>query len=86
MNNHFQARFRQTSQNITSGPGERAVLKCKVENLGTKTVSTVESWDDLEFKNFFNVNFEYNMNLVKLSLYMHPLSHISDGESILVQF
>ena len=31
--------FRSTQRNITVGPGDRAVLKCRVENLGTKTVS-----------------------------------------------
>lgn len=31
--------FKSTSKNITVGPGDRAVLRCKVENLGTKTVS-----------------------------------------------
>lgn len=31
--------FRHTPKNITVGPGQRAVLKCRVENLGTKTVT-----------------------------------------------
>lgn len=31
--------FKSTSKNITVGPGDRAVLRCKVENLGTKTVT-----------------------------------------------
>lgn len=31
--------FRPTPRNITVNPGGRAVLKCRVENLGTKTVS-----------------------------------------------
>ena len=31
--------FRPMPRNITVSPGERAVLKCRVENLGTKTVS-----------------------------------------------
>ena len=31
--------FKSTPRNITVGPGDRAVLKCRVENLGTKTVS-----------------------------------------------
>jgi len=31
--------FLETSQNISVGPGDRAVLKCRVQNLGTKTVS-----------------------------------------------
>ena len=31
--------FKETNQNITVGPGDRAVLKCRVDNLGTKTVS-----------------------------------------------
>ena len=31
--------FRPTPRNITVGPGDRAVLRCRVENLGTKTVS-----------------------------------------------
>jgi len=31
--------FRPTPRNITVSPGDRAVLKCRVENLGTKTVS-----------------------------------------------
>ena len=30
--------FLETSQNVSVGPGDRAVLKCRVENLGTKTV------------------------------------------------
>ena len=30
--------FGQTPTNITVSPGDRAVLKCRVENLGTKTV------------------------------------------------
>ena len=32
--------FRPTLQNYTFGPGDRAVLKCRIDNLGTKTVST----------------------------------------------
>jgi hypothetical protein len=31
--------FKPTVRNITVSPGERAVFKCKVENLGTKTVT-----------------------------------------------
>ena len=31
-------RFLTTATNITVGPGDRAVLRCRVENLGTKTV------------------------------------------------
>jgi len=31
--------FRPMPRNITVSPGDRAVLKCRVENLGTKTVS-----------------------------------------------
>jgi len=30
--------FRPTPRNVTVSPGDRAVLKCRVENLGTKTV------------------------------------------------
>ena len=36
---HKEAAFLPTKQNITVSPGERAVLRCKVEHLGTKTVS-----------------------------------------------
>jgi len=31
--------FRPTPRNLTVSPGEKATLKCRVENLGTKTVS-----------------------------------------------
>jgi len=30
--------FRNTPQNVTVSPGDRAVLKCRVDHLGTKTV------------------------------------------------
>ncbi len=33
--------FEQTTQNISVSPGDRAVLKCRVKNLGTKTVRRV---------------------------------------------
>ena len=33
--------FKPTQQNITVHPGVRAVLRCRVENLGTKTVSSL---------------------------------------------
>ena len=33
--------FRSTPSNITVSPGDRAALKCQVENLGTKTVHNV---------------------------------------------
>ena len=36
--------FRPTPRNITVSPGDRAVLKCRVENLGTKTVSLQRSY------------------------------------------
>jgi len=35
---HAQPVFVETPQNISVGPGDRAVLRCRVENLGTKTV------------------------------------------------
>ena len=38
--NTYKPKFRPTPRNITVGPGDRAHLKCRVENLGTKTVST----------------------------------------------
>jgi len=34
-----QPRFLRTNNNITVGPGDRAVLKCRVENLGTRKVT-----------------------------------------------
>ena len=33
--------FKSTPSNITVSPGDRAALKCQVENLGTKTVDNV---------------------------------------------
>ncbi|ELT87387.1 hypothetical protein CAPTEDRAFT_211986 [Capitella teleta] len=36
--NHLPV-FKDTNRNITASPGKRAVLKCRVENLGTKTVT-----------------------------------------------
>jgi len=33
--------FKSTPSNITVSPGDRAALKCQVENLGTKTVNNV---------------------------------------------
>ena len=35
---HSHPVFLETSQNVSVGPGDRAVLRCRVENLGTKTV------------------------------------------------
>ena len=35
---HSHPVFLETPQNVSVGPGDRAVLKCRVENLGTKTV------------------------------------------------
>ena len=35
----YKPSFKPTPRNVTVGPGDRAVLRCKVENLGTKTVS-----------------------------------------------
>jgi len=37
--NPDQPTFTETDRNITAGPGDRAVLKCRVEHLGTKTVT-----------------------------------------------
>ena len=31
--------FAEVPDNVTAAPGERAVLLCSIENLGTKTVS-----------------------------------------------
>ena len=35
----YKPTFKPTQRNVTVGPGDRAVLRCRVENLGTKTVS-----------------------------------------------
>ncbi len=37
----YQPTFKPTNTNVTVGPGDRAVLRCRVENLGTKTVSAI---------------------------------------------
>ncbi len=37
----YQPTFKPTNTNVTVGPGDRAVLRCRVENLGTKTVSVI---------------------------------------------
>ncbi len=47
-NNHldhtmYKPSFKPTQRNVTVGPGDRAVLRCRVENLGTKTVSSLFS-------------------------------------------
>jgi len=47
--------FRPTPSNITVSPGDRAVLKCRVENLGTKTVSIYSILIKYDFSSTFRV-------------------------------
>jgi hypothetical protein len=44
--------FRSTLRNVSVGPGDRAVLKCRVDNLGTKTVGILASTIAVEHDQF----------------------------------
>lgn len=78
--------FRQTPKNITVGPGDRAVLKCKVENLGTKTV-TWKKHDDIHpltigmypFAPDTRISVDYNQRTNEWSLIIQDIRPMDDG-------
>lgn len=78
--------FKQTPKNITVGPGDRAVLKCRVENLGTKTV-TWKRYNDVHpltigmyaFAPDTRISVDFNQRMNEWSLIIQDVRPLDEG-------
>lgn len=78
--------FLDTSKNLTVGPGDRAVLKCRVDHLGTKTVTWRKSSQAhpltiglFTFVGDTRISVDYNQRLNEWSLIIQNVKPGDEG-------
>jgi hypothetical protein len=84
---HYKPRFKDTDRNITVGPGDRAVLKCRVENLGTKTVAWKKKSEEhpltigmFTFVGDTRISVDYNQRTNEWSLIIQDVRPSDEGK------